>query len=137
MHAKLLQSCPTLCDPLDCSWPGFSDHGIFQARILEWVAISSSKASSQPRDWTQVSGLLYWQVGSLPLTPPGNPIIYNSVYYLSHVVHHIPTTDLLSLYLLTTFTQCLLSSPLPLVTTNLISSSMILFLKHSWPTTVC
>ena len=40
---------------MDCSLPGFSVHGIFQARILEWVAISFSRGSSQPRDWTQVS----------------------------------------------------------------------------------
>ena len=44
-------SCPTLCDPMNCSLPGFSVHGIFQARILEWVAISYSMDSSQPRDW--------------------------------------------------------------------------------------
>ena len=42
--AKLLQSCPTLCDPMDCSPPGFSVHGILQARTLEWVAISFSNA---------------------------------------------------------------------------------------------
>ena len=42
--AKLLQSCPTLCNPLDCSPPGSSVHGILQARILEWVAISFSNA---------------------------------------------------------------------------------------------
>ena len=40
-HATLLQSCPTLCDPVDCSPPGSSVHGILQARIQEWVAISS------------------------------------------------------------------------------------------------
>ena len=40
--AKLLQSCPTLCNPMDCSLPGFSVHGILQARTLEWVAISFS-----------------------------------------------------------------------------------------------
>ena len=44
------QLCPTLCDPLDCSPPGASVHGILQARILEWVAISFSKESSQTRD---------------------------------------------------------------------------------------
>ena len=43
--AKSLQSCPTLCDPMDCSLPGFSVHGILQARTLEWVAISFSKCS--------------------------------------------------------------------------------------------
>ena len=42
--AKSLQSCPTLCDPMDCSPPGFSIHGILQARTLEWVAISFSNA---------------------------------------------------------------------------------------------
>ena len=49
------QSCPTLCDPMDCSPPGSSVHGISQARILEWVAISSSRGSSWPRDQTYVS----------------------------------------------------------------------------------
>ena len=49
------QSCPTLCDPMDCSPPGFSVYGILQARMLEWVAIPFSRGSSQPRDWTQVS----------------------------------------------------------------------------------
>ena len=52
MHAKSLQSCLTLCDPMDCSLPGSSVQEIFQARILEWVAISSSRGSSQPRDQT-------------------------------------------------------------------------------------
>ena len=42
--AKSLQSCPTLCDPMDCSLPGFSVPGILQARTLEWVAISFSNA---------------------------------------------------------------------------------------------
>ena len=46
------QWCPTLCDPIDCSPPGSSVHGISQARILEWVTISSSRGSSWPRDRT-------------------------------------------------------------------------------------
>ena len=49
------QSCPTLCDPMDCNLPGSSVHGILQARILEWIAICSSRGSSWLRDWTQVS----------------------------------------------------------------------------------
>ena len=49
------QSCQTLCDPMDCSLPGSSLHGILQARVLEWVAISFSRGSSQPRDQTRVS----------------------------------------------------------------------------------
>ena len=44
--AKLRQSCPTLCDPIDGSPPGSSVHGIFQARVLEWVAIAFSKISA-------------------------------------------------------------------------------------------
>ena len=47
--------CPTLCDRMDCSLPDSSVHGIFQARIVEWVAISFSRGSSQPRDQTWVS----------------------------------------------------------------------------------
>ena len=53
-HAQL---CPTLCDPIDpidCSPSGFSVYGIFQARMLEWVAISFSRGSSWPRDWTHI-----------------------------------------------------------------------------------
>ena len=54
LDVKLLQSCPILCDPMDCSPPGSSVHGILQARILEWVAMSSSRGSSQPRDRTHL-----------------------------------------------------------------------------------
>ena len=53
--AKLLQWCPTLCGSMDCSLPGPSVHGIFQARILEWIAGLSSRGSSQWRDWTCIS----------------------------------------------------------------------------------
>ena len=53
--AVLTQSCPTLHDPVDCSLPGSSVHGVLQARVLEWFAISFSRRSSQPRDRTQVS----------------------------------------------------------------------------------
>ena len=55
--AQSLQSCTTLCDPIDDSLPGSSDHGILQARILEWVAMPSSMGSSQPRDQTCMSCL--------------------------------------------------------------------------------
>ena len=55
MHAKSFQSCPTLCDPLDCSPLGSSVHGILQARILEWVALPFSRGSSLPRDQIHVS----------------------------------------------------------------------------------
>ena len=55
MMCAYAQSCPALCNPLDCSLPGFSVHGIDQARILEWVAISSSRGYSRPRHWICVS----------------------------------------------------------------------------------
>ena len=51
--AQLLQPCPTLCDPVDCSRTGSSVHGILQARVLEWTARSSSRGSSRPRDRTR------------------------------------------------------------------------------------
>ena len=60
------QSCPTLCDPVDCSPPDSSVHAVLQARILEWVAILFSRGSSQPR-----SPAL--QTDSLASEPPGKP----------------------------------------------------------------
>ena len=54
-ESEVAQLCPTLCGPTDCSPSGSSVHGILQARILEWVAISFSRGSSRPRDRTQVS----------------------------------------------------------------------------------
>ena len=59
------QSWPTLCYPMDCGLPGSSMHGISQTRVLEWVAMSYSRGSSWPRDWTRY--LLHWQADSLPL----------------------------------------------------------------------
>ena len=75
MHAKLLRLYPTLFDPMDCSPPDFSVHGILQARILEWVDISPSRGSSQPQIWNlDLLWLLRWQVGSLPLCHLGSPL---------------------------------------------------------------
>ena len=70
---KLLQSCATLCDPMDCNPLGSSVHGILQARILEWVAMPSSRASSRPRDRTCVS----CSTGRFFTTEPsGEPYMY-------------------------------------------------------------
>ena len=74
VHAKSIQSCPTLCNPMDCSPPGSSVHGILQASILEGIAMPSSRGSSESRDRTWVSCLLHWQTYSLQLVPPGEPI---------------------------------------------------------------
>ena len=65
VRAKSFQLCPTLCDPMDCSLPGFSVNGILQARILEWVAIPSSRGTSQTRDQTCISYVSY--IGRLVL----------------------------------------------------------------------
>ena len=59
---KVIQPCLTLCDPMDCSPPGFSVHEVLQTRILEWVAMPSSRGSSRPRDWTSSLRRLHWQV---------------------------------------------------------------------------
>ena len=54
MYTQLLQSSLILCDPMDYSLPASSIHGILQARILEWVAMPSSRESCQPRDQTHI-----------------------------------------------------------------------------------
>ena len=80
LGAKQLQSCSTLYDPMDCSQPSSSVHGIFQASILEWVATTSSRASSWLRDLTWISCVscfLNWPAGSLPLAPPGKPLSFH------------------------------------------------------------
>ena len=66
------ESCTILCDPMDCSPSGSSIHGIFQARILEQVAVSSSRGIFQTQGWNPY--LLHWQVDFLKLVPPGKPI---------------------------------------------------------------
>ena len=70
--AKSLESCLTLSYPMVCNPPDSSVQEILQARILEWVAISSSRGSSRPRDRTCIC-LLHWQAGSLPPAPLGKP----------------------------------------------------------------
>ena len=72
------QVASVMFDPMDYSPPGSSVHGIPQARILEEVALPSSRLSPWPRDQSRASCLLHWQVGSLPLAPPGKTSIYVS-----------------------------------------------------------
>ena len=68
------QLCSTLCDPMDNSPPDSSVHGIFQARILEWVAISSSKGIFLTQGVNPcISSVLHWQTDSLPAEPQGSP----------------------------------------------------------------
>ena len=68
-------SCLTLCDPRDWSPPGSSDHGIFQARILEWVAMASSRGSSPLRDQTFISCVSYIGRQILHHSATGKPIV--------------------------------------------------------------
>ena len=86
-ESEVAQSCSTLCDTMDYSLPGSSIQGIFQARILEWVAISFLRRSSQPRDWTCIScivgrGFTIWA------TRDGSPSIvyYNSLASFSRKI---------------------------------------------------
>ena len=68
------KSCPTLCNPMDCSPPSSSVHGIFQARTLEWVTSSYSRVSFWFKDQTHISlCLLCWQTDYLPLYHLGSP----------------------------------------------------------------
>ena len=97
--SEVTQLCPTLWDPMDCSLPCSSIHGIFQTRVLEWVAISLSRESSQPRDQTRVSRVVgrsftVWatregkdkgnKLPCFPLTSVSETF-FSSVQSLSHV----------------------------------------------------
>ena len=70
VHAKSLQSCTTLCDPIDCIPPGSSVHGILQARMLEWVAMPSSRGSSQLRNQSMSPAAPALRADSLLLSQP-------------------------------------------------------------------
>ena len=81
--SEVAQSCLTLCNPMDYSLQGSSVHGIFQARVLVWVAISFPRGFSQPRDWTQDS----WIAGRcFTVWAPGKPFGSHGWILLSH--HH-------------------------------------------------
>ena len=107
MHAKSLQLCTSFCDPMDRSSPGFSVLGILQARILEWVAMSSSRRSYPTQGLNPgLLGLLRLQASFLPLVPPEKPGVFTS-----HLIF-----------------QLISSSLLPAVSTCLFSTSLFLFL---------
>ena len=98
--AKLLQSCPTLCNSMDCSPPGSSVYGTLQARILDWVAISSSRGSSWLRDWTHVCYIIcigrrvlyHWcHLGSLIVTDRWKLKLYRNE---AHFLNRKTLTDL-------------------------------------------
>ena len=82
LHAQSLQLCLTLCIPMDCSLPGSSVHRILQGRIVEWIAVPSSRDLPDPRiELVFLMSNLHWQMGSLPLAPLGS--LCNHHYYLN------------------------------------------------------
>ena len=92
--SEVAQSCPTLCDPVDCSPPGSSVHGIPQARVLEWVAISFSRGSSLQGIEPRSPAL---QADALTCEPPGKPIVEEGcrktewkIYIFAYVAHYAP-----------------------------------------------
>ena len=100
-ECSVAKSCLTLYKPMDCSPPGSSVHGIFQAWILEWVAMSFSRGFSWSRDGTR--GLLchlHWQADSLPLVLPGKPLCV----YISQYIYVGSSWWILRMLLIGTFT---------------------------------
>ena len=83
---KSLQSCPTLCDPMDCSLPGSPIHGIFQARVLEWVAISFSSlvAYTPPKNLS----ILVCKDSGNP-EEPFSPVAQNCINLFSRGNYHV------------------------------------------------
>ena len=114
MHAKSLQLCPTLCDPMDCSLPGSSVHEILQARILEWVVMQGTfpAQGSNPH----LLCLLHWQASSLTLAQPGKPgthVHYCKREFTNECARRMCSAELLSLS----------SKPIPLCFARLVWDS--------------
>ena len=96
--SEVAQSYPTLCNPMNCSLPGSSIHGMFQARVLEWVAISFSRGSSWPRDSNP--GLPHCRQTLYPLSHKGSPILridLNKKWLLRKIVKHFTIGKKISL----------------------------------------
>ena len=103
----------TLCNPMNCSLPGSSVHGMFQARILEWVAISSSRGTSQPRDQTHISCI----------SCIGKWILYHWAIWKAHI----------DLQVLSNYQQCSESCPCPKTHTHTAFIHSFLWLDtYSW-----
>ena len=75
------------CNPVECSSPGTSVFGILQARILEWVALLQGIFLTQGLN-LHLFWLLHWQVGSLPLLPPGSPYVYVYLFFFQICIDH-------------------------------------------------
>ena len=86
------KQCPSLCDPMDCSLPGSSVHGILQARMLKWVTISSSRRSSQPRDQTHAHIIIDYIPHAVIFIPVTHLFCYWTCVSLNflHLFHSSP-----------------------------------------------
>ena len=92
LHAcSVTQSYPIICEPMNCSPSDPSVHGILQARILEWVAISFSRGSSQPRDRARVSYSLPTELRGKPINYADDIIIHTMMTFITHNFSTFPT----------------------------------------------
>ena len=93
MKVLVAQCGLTLCDPMDYSSPGSSTHGIFQARILEWVAVSFSRGYSTPRNWTQAPRIAgrFFTIWATRESQPSN--IWGWVWYVFHKSYSVCFKD--------------------------------------------
>ena len=142
MKDKVLvaQSCLTLCDPMDCSLPGSSVHGILQARILEWVVIPFSRGSSWPRDRTWISRI---QADSLPSETPKKSThtikgVQTEGIMWSLEKHHTATTSITghctckSLEYSSPFTWAFLPTEVTTILITMITFSLLSFTNIVW-----
>ena len=97
MHAKSLQSYLTLCNPMNCSPPGSSVHGILQVRILEWVVMPSSRGSSQSRDRTHVFYSSCIAGGFFTSEPQGKTLTTKRVKLLLILSSQVPRGPVLTI----------------------------------------
>ena len=96
---KVTQSCPTLCDPMDCSQPGSSVHGIHQARVLEWVAIPFSRGFSQSRDQIQGSHIasgffIIWATREAQRRLSAKELVFQIVVLEKTLESHLDSKDI-------------------------------------------
>ena len=129
---EVTQSCPTLCDPMDCSLPGFSVHGILQARILEWVTTSFSRGSSQPRNQTWVSHIggrrfNLWATREALVWGEVTIYIFFLCTYLNKPIEFLKSTTISSHF---TAVECLLHTKLTVQSINIFLSGFCFILFY-------
>ena len=110
VHSKSLQLCPTLCDPMDCSPPCSSVLGILRVRILEWVAISSSRGLSQPENKPVSPAGPALQAVSLPLSY--QEALHTHIHMHTHTHIHIHTYVCVYVYIIKTHIYFRFQNPL-------------------------